>query len=81
MKQRKTIMKETTMQDKRTSSFSWMYFFSSIITGMVGYTINGGSTFWGIVDFIFSPLPWIKWIVCQEVNLTILKETFSWFLK
>jgi len=73
-------MKKVILQNNR-ASFSWMYFFTSIITGMIGYTINGGSTFWGIVDFFFSPLPWIKWVLCQEINLTIIKETFSWFFK
>lgn len=71
----------TIQKDTKSVSFSWWYFITSIITGMVGYHINGGSTFWGIIDFIFSPIPWVKWILCHEINVSILKEVFSWFLK
>lgn len=52
----------------------------SILTAMVGNTIHG-SVFWTVMDFLFAPLPWLKWIIFQEVNLSIIKETFSWFLK
>ena len=51
----------------------------SLLTAMIGYTIHH-SFFWSIVDFIFSPIAWIKWILCHEVTLTIIKETFKWFL-
>lgn len=49
-----------------------------ILTAMVGYTIHN-SIFWSIIDFLFAPIAWIKWIICQEVTLSILKTTFSWF--
>jgi hypothetical protein len=26
-------------------------------------------------------LAWIKWVICQEVNLSIIKQSFEWFLK
>ncbi len=52
----------------------------STLTAMVGNTIHQ-SVFWTVMDFLFAPLPWLKWLIFQEVNLTILKETFSWFLK
>ena len=55
-------------------------FIISTLTAMVGNTIHG-STFWTVMDFLFAPLPWLKWIVFQEVNITIIKNTFSWFLK
>lgn len=57
---------------------SFIYFIFSILTAMVGYTIHG-SIFWSIMDFLFTPLTWLKWILCHEVSLTIIKETFSWF--
>lgn len=48
-------------------------------TAMVGYTIHD-SIIWSIVDFIFSPIALIKWIVCHELTVTVLKTTFSFIL-
>lgn len=47
-----------------------------VVIGMIGYTING-SIFWAIVDAIFSPLALIKWLVCHQLTLAVLRETFS----
>jgi len=47
---------------------------------MIGYQIHG-SIAWAIVDFIFVPFAWLKWIVCQEVTLTVIKHAFSWFFQ
>jgi hypothetical protein len=33
------------------------------------------------LDFIFWPIAWCKWLICQQVNLTIIKATFSFFLR
>lgn len=49
-------------------------------TAIIGYNINQ-SGFWAFIDFIFWPLAWLKWVICQEVNLTIIKQSFEWFLK
>lgn len=57
---------------------SLLYTIISICTAMIGYTIHG-SLFWSIVDFIFTPLVWIKWIICKEVTLSIITKTFEWF--
>jgi hypothetical protein len=54
------------------------YTIACVLTAMIGYTIHG-SLFWSIVDFFFAPFAWIKWLVCQEVTLSIIKETFTWF--
>jgi hypothetical protein len=51
-----------------------------LVTAMIGHNIHS-STFWSIMDFIFWPLAWIKWFIFQEVNLTIIKSAFDWFLK
>lgn len=59
---------------------SALYSIFAIATAMIGYNINN-SLFWAIIDFIFSPLAWIKWLICHEVNITIIKETFAFFLK
>jgi hypothetical protein len=53
-------------------------FFVGIVTAMLGYTIHG-SLFWSIVDFIFWPIVIIKWLVCHELTLTIIKKSFEWF--
>lgn len=57
-----------------------LYVVFCLITTMIGYTIHG-SIFWGIMDFFFAPLAWIKWLVCHEVTISIIKETFPWFFK
>ncbi len=51
----------------------------ALCTAMIGHTIHH-SVFWAIVDFLFWPLAWCKWLVCHEVNLTIVRQTFSFFL-
>ena len=49
------------------------------MTAMIGYTIHH-SVGWAIMDFFFAPFAWIKWLVCQEVNMSIIRHTFSFFL-
>ena len=49
------------------------------MTAMVGYTIHG-SIFWAIMDFIFTPLAWIKWLIYHQVSLAVIKKTFDFFL-
>ncbi len=47
-----------------------------VLVAMVGYTIHG-SVFWSIVDFFFSVIAPLKWIICHEVTFAIIKQTFS----
>lgn len=63
---------------KQLINFFWFIF--GVVTAMIGYHIHN-SLFWSIMDFIFTPLAWVKWMVCQEVNLTIIKNTFSFFFQ
>lgn len=71
-------MSETKYIYKTASSpLSWVF---AIFTSIVGYTIND-SLFWAVVDFFFWPFAWIKWLICHEVSLSIIKESFSFFLK
>lgn len=60
--------------------FSFPYILVQIPTAMIGYTIHS-SIFWSIMDFVFWPFAWCKWLVMQEVNLTLIKQTFGFFLK
>ena len=46
---------------------------------MVGYTIHS-SAFWSIVDFVFWPIALIKWLVCKEINMSVIQTTFE-FIK
>lgn len=73
------------MSEEKSSSsgcsvggFSFIPF--AVATAMVGYHIHG-SMFWAICDFFFSPFAWAKWMIMGQVNITIIKETFSFFLK
>ena len=49
-------------------------------TAMIGYAMHH-SLLWSILDFFFWPLAWVKWIVYQEVTMSIIKQTFAWFFK
>lgn len=52
----------------------------AICTTMIGQTIHN-SFWWGFIDFLFWPLVWVKWLIYQDVTLSIIKESFSWFFK
>jgi len=61
------------------------YFLFSVATGILGYQINvtaGSSSplFWSIVDWLFCPFAWAKWLICQQVSISIIKHSFAWFL-
>jgi hypothetical protein len=58
----------------------WIYLIFSVITAMIGFTIHH-SIFFSILDFIFWPIVWCKWLILHQVNLGIIKETFSFFYK
>lgn len=60
--------------------FSLHVILFALPTAMIGYHKHE-SVFWSIIDFIFWPLAWIKWLIFKEVNLTIIKETFNVFLQ
>ena len=46
------------------------------LTAIVGKQIHG-SLFWAVVDFFFYPIALVKWLICQEINLTIVKQAFA----
>lgn len=54
-------------------------FLGAVITATIGQSIHH-SFWWGIVDFFCWPLVWAKWIICRDVNLTLIRDCFSWFL-
>jgi hypothetical protein len=62
-----------------------LYFLFAICTAMIGYHYNThinsvSPLFFAIMDFFFAPFAWLKWLICQQVNLSLIKETFSFFL-
>jgi hypothetical protein len=59
-------------------NYNW---FLVVIVGMLGYKLNNDSVGWGIVDGIFYPIAIIKWIACEELTLTLIKNTFPFFLR
>jgi hypothetical protein len=63
---------------KRTGEL--IYLILGIATAMVGYRIHG-SIFWAIMDFIFMPFVWCKWLILHQVNISIIKDTFMFFLQ
>ena len=63
----------------------FLYFIASVATGMIGYDVNvinlhsNFPLFWSIMDFFFAPFAWMKWLICQEVTLNLIKNTFHFF--
>jgi hypothetical protein len=58
----------------------WIYLILSVLTAMVGYYIHG-NVFWAIMDFIFMPFVWCKWLIMHQVNMSIIKHTFMFFMQ
>ena len=68
--------------DKKTVSIKMglPHFIFGTLTAIIGYSKHS-SIFWSIIDYLFFPLVWIKWLVLQQINLTIIREAFDFFLK
>lgn len=58
----------------------FIYTVLAIATGMIAYRLYHG-VLTAIILAIFWPITCIKWLICQEVTLTVLKATFGWFMK
>ena len=63
------------------STWGFLYTIFALATAMIGYNINHGSLGWAIVDFFFAPISWCKWLVCHQVNVSMIKYTFDFLLK
>jgi hypothetical protein len=57
-----------------------MWLIAAVCTAMIGHTIHH-SFWWSVVDFLFWPVAWCKWLICHEVNISIIKQTFDFFSK
>lgn len=61
-----------------------IYSIFCIAVAMVGYNINVAANsnwplFWSIMDYIFTPITIAKWMICQQLNISIIKHTFAFF--
>ena len=61
---------------KYNNPLSWVI---HLATAIVGYHINNQSVFWAIIDWIFCPIVWLKWVICGQVNIHVIKEAFQFF--
>jgi hypothetical protein len=57
-----------------------LYLLFEIAIAMIGYQKHNHIG-WAIFDFIFAPLVAIYWLITQQINLTLIKETFQFLLK
>ncbi len=71
---------EKEIKVKVSSPFSGIYGVFCICTAMIGYKIHH-SIFWSILDFLFTPFAWLKWMIMEQVNVTIIKSAFEFFFK
>ena len=51
-----------------------------LATAMIGHTRHG-SVGWAVFDFFFAPFVWFKWLICKEVNVTLIKRSFAFFFE
>lgn len=56
------------------------YTIAGLLTAVIGHHIHG-SIFWAIIDWMFWPIVWCKWLICQEVSLSVVKSAFEFFFK
>ncbi len=68
------------MANEINVNVKWPWLVIGAATAMIGHKIHG-SIFWSIADFFFAPLAWVKWLICSEVNVSIIKDAFAFFLK
>lgn len=55
-----------------------IYLIVCVMTAMVGYQIHR-SIFWAVIDFIFTPIALVKWLICHEITSEVIANTFDWF--
>lgn len=57
-----------------------LYFIFCLCTAIIGKAIHG-SIFWAIIDFFLAPLAWLKWLIFEEVTVSIITNAFNFFFK
>lgn len=52
-----------------------IYTVLSVMTAMIGYQIHH-NLFYSIINFIFTPISWIYWLLTDQVTIEIIRKTF-----
>jgi hypothetical protein len=60
--------------------WSFLYVICCFATAMIDYHMSG-SGLEAIFAFMFAPFFWAYWLLTYKINITIIKETFAFFLK
>jgi hypothetical protein len=58
----------------------WLQIVMAIAAAMVSYNLYE-DLFLAIICFFFWPFAFIKWLICREISLSVLRNTFLPFLK
>lgn len=72
----KRLLHKTKQHPMTKKLAAYTYTLFCVATGMVGFTIHG-SLGWSLINVLFSLFSWAKWLICHEVNVSIIKQTFS----
>ena len=70
--------------NRKDSKVKWNFKLSiwqllNLLTAMVGYHIHH-SIFWSVMDFLFMPFAIAKWLIMHQISISIIHDTFSFFL-
>lgn len=57
-----------------------LYVIFCICTSIVGIQIHHNA-FYAIINFILVPISWLYCVICHDVNMTVIREAFSFFLQ
>lgn len=60
----------------RVGRFPFKFWVFGVPTTIIGWAIHG-SIFWSIMDLIFWPFAWIKWLIFEEVTIEIITHAFD----
>lgn len=56
-----------------------LYLIFCVAIAKIGYCMHG-SILWSIFDFFFPFFSVAKWLICEEINMQIIKNCFNFFL-
>lgn len=57
-----------------------LYLIFCVLTGMIAHKLYHDVLI-AIICALFAPIAWIKWLICHDVTLAVLKATFNWFFQ
>ena len=63
---------------KHLAQFIWAVI--GLLTAVIGYNIHQ-SVFFAFIDWLFWPIVWAKWLMFHEINLSIIKGAFAFFMQ